>query len=100
VRVPVRAARDVLTVHTDAGVEQGGCFVYIVDEGKAVRKRVLLGESAGGRFIVREGLDAGMLAVTRGNERLRPGQPVTTGDKPTSDKAGEGKPACAQGQGS
>ena len=60
---PVGAARDVLTVHKDAVIEQGGYYVYVVDEGKALRKRVQLGESAGGRFIVLEGLEAGMLAV-------------------------------------
>lgn len=93
VRVPVGTARDVLTVHKDAVIEQGGYYVYVVDEGKALRKRVQLGESAGGRFIVLEGLEAGMLAVTRGNERLRPGQPVTTGEKPAEGKSEDGKTA-------
>ena len=82
VRVPVGAARDVLTVHKDAVIEQGGYYVYVVEEGKAVRKRVQLGESSEGRFVVLDGLEAGMLAVVRGNERLRPGQPVTAGDEP------------------
>jgi RND family efflux transporter MFP subunit len=105
VRVPVGAARDVLTVHKDAVIEQGGYYVYVVDEGKALRKRVQLGESAGGRFIVLEGLEAGMLAVTRGNERLRPGQPVTTGGKPGGKKPEDGKtagekPAGSKGKGS
>ncbi len=105
VRVPVGAARDVLTVHKDAVIEQGGYYVYVVDEGKALRKRVQLGESAGGRFIVLEGLEAGMLAVTRGNERLRPGQPVTAGEKPTEGKSEDGKtaggkPAGSKGKGS
>ncbi len=90
VRVPVGAARNVLTVHKDAVIEQGGYYVYVVEEGKAIRKRVLVGESSGGRFVVLEGLEAGMLAVVRGNERLRPGQPVTTGGKP-----GAAKPAAS-----
>ena len=100
VRVPVGAARDVLTVHKDAVIEQGGYYVYVVDEGKALRKRVQLGESAGGRFIVLEGLEAGMLAVTRGNERLRPGQPVTAGEKPTEGKSEDGKTAGGKPEGS
>ena len=112
VRVPVGAARDVLTVHKDAVIEQGGYFVYIVDDGKALRKRVLLGEPSAGRFVVLEGLEAGMLAVIRGNERLRPGQPVTTVGKPKdgkpqgdgqsgSAKPNDGKPAAGgEGKGS
>jgi len=76
VRIPVDAPRDVLTVHKDAVLQQGGTAVYVVEEGEAVRKPVFLGDSAGSRFIVKEGLEAGMLAVVRGNERLRPGQPV------------------------
>jgi RND family efflux transporter MFP subunit len=100
VRVPVGAARDVLTVHKDAVIEQGGYFVYIVDDGKALRKRVLLGEPSAGRFVVLEGLEAGMLAVTRGNERLRPGQPVTTGGEPKDGKPqGDGPSGSAKPSG-
>jgi len=87
VRVPVGVARDVLTVHKDAVIEQAGYFVYVVEDEKAVRKRVRLGESTASRFVVLDGLEAGMLAVVRGNERLRPGQPVRT-----AAPAGAGKP--------
>lgn len=76
VRVPVGVPRDVLTVHKDAIVQQGGVAVYAVEDGKAVRKPVRLGEPAGNRFVVEEGLADGALVVVRGNERLRPGQPV------------------------
>ena len=99
VRVPVGAARDVLTVHKDAVIEQGGYYVYIVEDGKAVRKRVQLGESAEGRFVVLDGLEAGMLAVVRGNERLRPGQPVTTGEgSPGGAKPDEDAKPTAEAQ--
>ncbi|MCA8929223.1 MAG: efflux RND transporter periplasmic adaptor subunit [Alphaproteobacteria bacterium] len=96
VRVPVGAARDVLTVHKDAVIEQGGYFVFVVEGGKAERKRVLLGESTGSRFVVLDGLEAGMQAVIRGNERLRPGQPVTTGAPMGGVKPGGAKPGGAK----
>ena len=98
VRVPVGAPRDVVTVHKDAIVQQGGAVVYVVDDGKAARTPVVLGESAGNRFIVERGLTPGMMVVIRGNERLRPGQPVMyPGMKPPG--GGEGKdPAAAKGK--
>ncbi len=87
VRVPIGAPRDVMTVNKDAIVQQGGTAVFVVEDGKAVRKPVRLGESAGSRFVVEDGLTAGMLSVVRGNERLHSGQPVTYPDMhPPVDK--------------
>ena len=87
-------------MHKDAVIEQGGYFVYIVDDGKALRKRVLLGEPSAGRFVVLEGLEAELLAVTHGNERLRPGQPVTTGGEPKDGKPqGDGPSGSAKPSG-
>jgi hypothetical protein len=37
---------------------------------------VQLGESIGSRYEVLQGLGAGDVVVVRGNENLRPGQPV------------------------
>lgn len=76
VRVPVGAPRDVVTVHKDAIVQQGGTAVYAVEDGKAIRKPVRLGEPAGNRFVVIDGLAPGALVVVRGNERLQSGQAV------------------------
>ena len=94
VRVPIGQARDVVTVHKDAIVQQGGTVVYVVEDGKAARKAVRLGESAGSRFVVESGLEPGMLTVVRGNERLRPGQSVRyPGMKPPPGGGQGGKPS-------
>jgi RND family efflux transporter MFP subunit len=100
VRVPLGLARDVITVHKDAVVQQGGAVVYVVEDGKAARKRVILGEPVGSRFVVKSGLEAGMMAVVRGNERLRPGQDVHTGGKGGKPKAAGATPGPAAKKGS
>ena len=77
-QIPVSARRDALTVPKDALVQgQGGAWiVYVVVEGKAEIRPVGLGPAVGDRLEVLDGLAAGDLVVIRGNERLRPGQPV------------------------
>ena len=54
----------------------GGWVVYVVVDGKAELRPVTLGQSAGSRLEVLSGLSDGEMVVVRGNERLRPGQPV------------------------
>ena len=77
VEVPIGAKRTVTSVHKDAILHKGGTtVVFVVVGGKAVPRPVMLGDAVGSRFIVRSGLKAGELVVVRGNERLRPGQPV------------------------
>ncbi|MBE9555282.1 MAG: efflux RND transporter periplasmic adaptor subunit [Proteobacteria bacterium] len=78
VLLPMGEPRDIVSVHKDAVIARGaGYIVYAVEEGKAQLKQVELGEAAGKRTEVLSGLIAGDLVVTRGNERLRPGQEVT-----------------------
>ncbi len=78
VLLPMGEPRDIVSVHKDAVIARGaGYIVYAVEEGKAQLKQVELGEAAGRRTEVLSGLIAGDLVVTRGNERLRPGQEVT-----------------------
>ena len=75
--LPVGAAAPALTVHKDAIVRQGRqAFVFVANNGQADRRRVRLGRASGTRFEVLDGLAEGDLAIVRGNERLRPGQPV------------------------
>jgi len=90
VLIPVGEQRDVVTVHKDAVLPQNGDSVFIVIDGKAQPRPVTLGEAVGGRFIVESGLKPGDIVVIMGNERLRPGQGVTTADGPVSggDKTG------------
>lgn len=77
VHVPIGATRQVVTVHKDAiTVFRGQDMVFAVVDGKAVPRPVAIGESIGVRFEVHSGVAEGEQVVIRGNERLRPGQPV------------------------
>ena len=77
VQIPIGAVGDVVTVHKDAIVIlKGRSMVYVVEDGKATIRPVVTGSAIGGRFEVTSGLRPGDVVVIRGNERLRPGQPV------------------------
>lgn len=77
VAVPVGQERRVLTVHKDAILKrQGANIVYVVADGVASPRTLLLGEAVGGRMEVVSGLKAGEKVVVRGNERLTPGAKV------------------------
>ncbi len=77
VHVPIGKARDAVTVHKDAVLNRGGGhMVFVVADGKAMPRPIVLGEAVGGRFEIRDGLQPGDIVVIRGNERLRPQQPV------------------------
>lgn len=76
VAVPINQ-QDALTVHKDAIIRNGGItMVYKVVDGAAAMTPVQLGAAAGERMQVLSGLAAGDIVVTRGNERLQPGQKV------------------------
>ncbi len=86
--VPLGAQRETLSVHKDAVIQSPqGPIVYVATEGAAEMRPVQLGTAIGDRFEVVGGLQDGDVAVTRGNERLRPGQPVqvvdANGEQPT-----------------
>ena len=77
VHVPIGKSREAVSVHKDAVLNRrGGHMVFVITDGKAMPRPIVLGEAVGGRFEVREGLQAGDIVVIRGNERLRPQQPV------------------------
>ncbi|MEM7487597.1 MAG: efflux RND transporter periplasmic adaptor subunit [Pseudomonadota bacterium] len=77
VMIPIAAPRDLLTVPKDALVQaRGGWTVFVVEDGTAQPRAVQVGLAVGDRFEVASGLAEGDVVVTRGNERLRPGQEV------------------------
>ncbi len=77
VLIPIGEARDVVTAHKDAILNRpNGSVVFVVEDDQAMMRPVSLGDSVGSRIIVTNGLMPGDLVVVRGNERLRPGQPV------------------------
>ncbi|MCY4051794.1 MAG: efflux RND transporter periplasmic adaptor subunit [Gammaproteobacteria bacterium] len=79
--IPAGAEREIRSVHKDAVIHGGqGSIVYVVEEGFAKLRPVQLGSSIGNRLEVIQGLAEGDLVVIRGNERLRPDQPVSFGE--------------------
>jgi RND family efflux transporter MFP subunit len=67
----------VLAVPKDAVVNMGQQhLLYVVQEGVAQPLPVQLGDTSDSMIEVKGSIKAGMQVVTRGNERLRPGQPV------------------------
>ena len=77
VQIPIGDARDVLSVPKDALVQgAGGWTVFVAAEDQAQPRAVTLGVPLGDRYEVLSGLSSGDLVVVRGNERLRPGQPI------------------------
>ncbi len=76
--IPGIAEAEVMTVAKDAVIlGPRGASVFVVGPDRAVQRRdVVIGRAVGDRFIVQDGLQPGAMVVTRGNERLRPGQPV------------------------
>ncbi|MEM8877904.1 MAG: efflux RND transporter periplasmic adaptor subunit [Pseudomonadota bacterium] len=90
VHIPIGVARDVLTVPKDALVQgPQGWIVYVADGESAERRPVTLGSAIEDRLEITSGLSAGDIVVTRGNERLRPGQPISY-EPPEDASASEG----------
>ena len=85
-----------MTVHKDAIIQRGGPVAFVVKEGKAMMQPVTLGQSTGSRFVVQNGLAQGDSVIIRGNERLRPGQPVRiAGAAPAKQPEPAKKPPAA-----
>jgi membrane fusion protein (multidrug efflux system) len=56
--------------------DQQGVYVFIVEDGKAVIRRIKLGGESGANAIVASGLDGGEQVIVEGLQSLRPGTPV------------------------
>ena len=75
--LPIGLSGNVTTVHKDAIVMNNGKQnVYLIKNNKAVNKSIKIGRAVGDRFEVIDGLVPGDVTITRGNERLRPGESV------------------------
>ncbi len=74
-----------ITMSKDALIDgPQGKIVFKVVDGLAQPTPVQVGASVNNRFVVLDGLQEGDVVVVRGNERLRPGQPV----QPMGQEAG------------
>lgn len=77
-QIPIGQATRIITVHKDAIlINKGQKLVYVVKTGKADIRPITIGRPVGERFEVLKGLKPGDDVITRGNERLRPGEAVT-----------------------
>jgi len=77
--------RDALLVPKDAVVPAGNDrMVYVVTDGTVAPVKVDVAGYYGGNAAVEGQLSAGMSVVTRGNERLRPGQAVQVVESPAT----------------
>ncbi len=56
--------------------DQGGVYVFIVEDGKAAVRRVKVGGARAADAIIDEGLAGGELVIVEGLQRIRPGVPV------------------------
>ncbi len=82
VLVPIGFGNRKLTIHKDAILKnQGMSLAYVVLDNKVEIRPLKLGEAVGSRFIVIKGLKKNDIVVTKGNERLRPGQSVSIKNK-------------------
>lgn len=93
--IPVSAPREAIVVPKDALVQGagGGWTVFLNADGTAQPRGVEIGGAAGDGFEVLSGLAVGDEVVIRGNERLRPGQPIAptpAGPAPGSQSADQG----------
>ena len=77
VQTPITSPSPVIVVPKDAVIPvAGGHIVYLAVDGRAKRQSIKLGAAVASGFIVRSGLAAGTLVVTRGNEQLSDGKAI------------------------
>ena len=76
-RVPIGNPNLVLTVNKDSLIAEGKRkYVYIFKNGIAIKKYILTGISHENDIEILSGIKKGDLVIVKGNENLRPNQPV------------------------
>ena len=82
-----RGTADVLVVPEESLLpEQGDVFVYVVQDGKATKRKIQTGQRDVGSVQVTDGLQAGELVVTEGTQKLREGASVKVVDSVATPK--------------
>ena len=90
-----RGTADVLVVPEESLVpEQGDVFVYVVQDGKAAKRKIQTGQRSVGTVQVTDGLQAGEIVVTEGTQKLRDGASVSV-----TEQAAAPQRAAAAGAG-
>ena len=91
VRVAVEADKPeekVLVPQSALIVDQQGPYVFLVEDGKAVVKRLKLAGEFGPYAIVQDGLKGGEQVIVQGMESLRAGSPVIASPAPPPPSQG------------
>jgi membrane fusion protein (multidrug efflux system) len=89
-RVHLEAGKtqDLVTVPQTALIaDQGGTYVFVVENGKAAMKRVRPQARSGTDAILESGLNGGEEVIVEGLQRVRPGMPVRATPLPKTLKA-------------
>jgi membrane fusion protein (multidrug efflux system) len=77
VAVEAGAPQDKVVVPQSALIaDQQGVYVFAVEDGKAVVKRIKTGGDSGANIVVEDGLKGGEQIIVEGLQSIRPGQPV------------------------
>jgi membrane fusion protein (multidrug efflux system) len=77
IEVEVGKPQEKLTVPQSALIaDQGGVYVFVVEDGKAVQKRVKTAGESGTGIVIDEGLAAGELVIVDRLQAVRPGVEV------------------------
>lgn len=85
--------RDTIVVAEEAILVQGGnAYVFVVEDGKAVQRRIATGIRRDGIVEILSGAAAGDAVISRGIQSLRDGVPVDILVKPSPDAGEEGRP--------
>jgi len=95
----VRLARgeaDLLVVPEEALLpEQGDVYVYVITDGKAVKRKIQTGQRRVGSVQVTAGLEPGEMVVTEGTQKLRDGASVKVQEPTPARSASAGEAAGA-----
>jgi membrane fusion protein, multidrug efflux system len=87
VTVQANQPRERVTIPQAALIaDQQGIYVFVVEDGKAVVRRVKTGGEDGPDIIVNDGLKGGEQVIVEGLQSIRPGQPVQATPAPASLK--------------
>jgi membrane fusion protein, multidrug efflux system len=62
--------------------DQGGTYVFVAEDGKAVVKRLKIGAEVGADVVVDQGLNGGEQIIVQGLQAVRPGAPVQAAPLP------------------
>ena len=78
IEIPSGAQEQSVTTSIDALIPfLDRAIIFTAEDGRAVRREVSIGNTQGERVAITSGLETGQLVITKGNEGLRDGSPIT-----------------------